>query len=596
MSSRIIFINSNVADYQRLIPQLPSDSEIVVLNADQDGVSQILAALRGQMDLDAMDIISHGMPGTLTLGSGELNSANVADYAEQLAQIGRHLGHNGDILLYGCEVAQGKTGQVFVEQLARFSGVNVAASTTLTGAADLGGNWMLEARVGSIKSTTLQLSYGGVLAVFTGTSDDDVLTGGADDDTFTGDGGNDTLIGGAGNDIAIFSGNQNDYAFLLNSSGQITVRDLDTANGDEGTDILSSIEIARFADGDIEIAQKGNEFRVNTLPPGDQSDPSITALTNGGFVVTWVSTGQDGDLHGVYAQRYDVDGIASQGSEFRVNTYTTNSQQTASITALSNGGFVVSWMSSGQDGSGYGIYAQRYDVDGVPQGSEFRVNTYTTSSQQNASVTALSSGGFVVSWHSNGQDGSGLGIYAQRYDVNGTAQGSEFKVNTYTAGSQQNASVTALSNGGFVVSWVSNGQDGSGLGVYVQRYDADGVSQGGEFRVNTYTAGDQTDPSITALNTGGFVVTWESSGQDGSGYGIYAQRYNANGVPQGSEFRVNTYATSTQSDPSITALTNGGFVVTWMSNGQDGSGYGIYADVSMRMACSKALNSKLMRI
>ena len=576
MSSRIIFINSNVADYQRLISQLPSGSEVVVLDADQDGVLQILAALRGKMDLDAMDIISHGMPGTLMLGSCELNSTNLADYAEQLAQIGGHLGHSGDILLYGCEVAQGKTGQTFIEQLARLSGVNVAASATLTGAANLGGNWILEAHAGLIKSTTLQLSYGSVLAVFTGTPGDDVLTGGADDDILTGDSGNDTLVGGTGNDIAIFSGNQDDYAFLLNSSGQITVRDMNTANGDEGTDILSSIEIARFADGNIGIAQKGNEFRVNTFTVNDQSDPSITALTNGGFVVTWVSTGQDGDIYGVYAQRYDVNGVP-QGSEFRVNTYTTSSQQTASITALSNGGCVVSWMSSGQDGSGYGIYAQRYDVDGVPQGSEFRVNTYTTSSQQNASIAVLSNGGFVVSWHSNGQDGSGLGIYAQRYDVNGTAQGSEFKVNTYTVGSQQNASITALNNGGFVVSWVSNGQDGSGLGVYAQRYDADGVPQGGEFRVNTYTASDQTDPSITALNTGGFVVTWESSGQDGSGYGIYAQRYDAGGVPQGGEFRVNTYTISTQSDPSITALNTGGFVVVWMSNGQDGSGYGIYA-------------------
>ena len=591
MSSRIIFINSNVADYQRLISQLPSGSEIVVLDADQDGVIQILAALRGKMDLDAMDIISHGMPGTLMLGSCELNSTHLVDYAEQLAQIGRHLGHSGDILLYGCEVAQGKTGRMFIEQLARLSGVNVAASTTLTGAADLGGNWLLEAHAGLIKSTTLQLSYGGVLAVFTGTPGDDVLTGGADDDILTGDSGNDTLVGGTGNDIAIFSGNQDDYAFLLNSSGQITVRDMNTANGDEGTDILSSIEIARFADGNIGIAQKGNEFRVNTFTANDQSDPSITALTNGGFVVTWVSTGQDGDIHGVYAQRYDVNGV-SQGSEFRVNTYTTSSQQNASITALSNGGFVVSWMSSGQDGSGYGIYAQRYDVDGVPQGSEFRVNTYTTSSQQNASIAALSNGGFVVSWHSNGQDGSGLGIYAHRYDVNGTAQGSEFKVNTYTVGSQQNASITALNNGGFVVSWVSNGQDGSGLGVYAQRYDVDGVLQGSEFRVNTYTAGDQTDPSITALNTGGFVVTWESAGQDGSGYGIYAQRYDADGVPQGSEFRVNTYLTSTQSDPSVTAMADGGFVVVWMSNGQDGSGNGIYAqryDAEGRIAGSLVL-------
>src|SRR5687768_10612656 len=100
MSSRVIFIDSNVADYQRLIPQLPSGSEMVVLDADQDGVMQIVAALRGRMDVDAMDIISHGMPGALMLGRGELNSTNLTDYAEQLVQIGKHLRHGGDILLY----------------------------------------------------------------------------------------------------------------------------------------------------------------------------------------------------------------------------------------------------------------------------------------------------------------------------------------------------------------------------------------------------------------------------------------------------------------------------------------------------------------
>ncbi|SFE19455.1 DUF4347 domain-containing protein [Nitrosomonas sp. Nm166] len=575
MLSRIIFIDSNVADYQNLIPQLP-DSEVVVLNADQDGVMQILSVLQGRVELDAIDIISHGTPGVLMLGRGELNSTNLTDYAELLARIGTHLKPDGDILLYGCEVAQGKAGQAFIEQLGQLTGASVAASINLTGAAHLGGDWVLAAQAGFVKSPALQLSYHGILAIFTGTTGNDVLTGSMGSDTFTGDLGDDTLIGNTGNDIAIFSGNQADYEFSLNSAGQVTVRDKNAANGDEGTDILTSIEIARFADGDIGVSQKSDEFRVNTFITGEQFDSSITALVNGGFVVSWASYAQDGSSYGIYAQRYNANGVA-QGSEFQVNTHITNSQQNPAITALSNGGFVVSWMSNGQDGSGYGIYAQRYDANGVAQGSEFQVNTYTTNSQQNPAITALNNGGFVVSWHSNSQDGSGLGIYAQRYDANGITQGSEFRVNTHTANSQQNPTITALSNGGFVVSWESSGQDGSSLGIYAQRYDTNGVAQGSEFQVNTHTANTQGDPAIAALANGGFVVSWESSGQDGSSLGIYAQRYDANGVAQGSEFQINTHTANTQSDPAIAALMNGGFVVSWASNGQDGSGYGIYA-------------------
>ena len=122
----------------------------------------------------------------------------------------------------------------------------------------------------------------------------------------------------------------------------------------------------------------GTDIQVNTFTSSDQIYPSVTALTDGGFVVTWSSDGQDGSGYGIYGQRYAADGTPV-GSEFRVNTYTSNDQVYSSVTALADGGFVVTWSSDGQDGSGYGIYGQRYAADGTPVGSEFRVNTYTTS-------------------------------------------------------------------------------------------------------------------------------------------------------------------------------------------------------------------------
>lgn len=163
MSNRIVFIDSHINNYQSLIEQIPVGSEVILLDTERDGLLQIVAALQSRFELDAIDIISHGTPGALMLGSAELNSANLASYAEQLTEIGTHLSDSGDILLYGCEVAKGNVGQRFIEQLAQLTGANVAASTNLTGASELGGDWVLGAQIGIIESRAMQLSYDGVL-------------------------------------------------------------------------------------------------------------------------------------------------------------------------------------------------------------------------------------------------------------------------------------------------------------------------------------------------------------------------------------------------------------------------------------------------
>jgi len=135
----------------------------------------------------------------------------------------------------------------------------------------------------------------------------------------------------------------------------------------------------------------------------------------------------------------------------------------------------------------------------------------------------------VVTWESSGQDGSGWGVYGQIFDIAGNKVGSEFKVNTYTTNDQQYTSVAGLSGGGFVVTWTSDGQDGSFYGVYGQVFDSSGKKVGSEFRVNTYTMNNQRFPSVAGLTKGRFVVIWGSEGQDGSGYGVYGQRYFCGG-------------------------------------------------------------------
>ncbi|MBA5778217.1 cadherin-like domain-containing protein, partial [Stappia sp. F7233] len=322
----------------------------------------------------------------------------------------------------------------------------------------------------------------------------------------------------------------------------------------------------------------GTEFRVNNTTAENQGLPVVAGLANGGFVVTWESNLQDGSGVGVYGRQYNSAGSAV-GSEFRVNTYTTNHQTFQSVAALENGGFVVTWSSLQQDGSSWGVYGQRYSASGTRVGSEFRINSYTTDVQAYPSVASLTDGGFIATWHSLNQDGSSWGIYGQRYNSSGGTVGSEFRINSYTTNHQNEPSVTGLVNGGFVVTWHSFNQDGSSWGIYGRRYNSSGSAVGSEFRVNNFTTDTQSDSYVTALTDGGFVVTWNSFNQDGSSWGVYGRRYNASGSAIGSEFRINSYTPNEQSRPSVTALEDGGFVVAWHSNGQDGSGYGVFRKI-----------------
>ncbi|MGO4470266.1 DUF4347 domain-containing protein, partial [Pseudoduganella sp. RAF53_2] len=180
---RVVFVDPSVADYQDIIAALPANTTAVVLDASQDGIQQIrdyLAHNTGKVsaidiitDIASMDVVSHGAPGEIVLGSTVLNSDTVAAYSTQLAEIGSHLTSGGDILLYGCDVAAGTEGQQFINQLAQATGADVAASTDATGSAAAGGDWVLEASTGTVETAALQVdSFAGTLnvtaAAFTG--------------------------------------------------------------------------------------------------------------------------------------------------------------------------------------------------------------------------------------------------------------------------------------------------------------------------------------------------------------------------------------------------------------------------------------------
>jgi hypothetical protein len=361
------------------------------------------------------------------------------------------------------------------------------------------------------------------------------------------------------------------------------------SNGSNGSDTDGfSIQGQRYNSAGT---AQGNQFQVNSYITGIQNRPAVAMDMDGDFVVVWDSYGASGDssLYSVQGQRYNSVGTA-QGNQFQVNTYTTGDQLDPDVALDSNGDFVVVWRSNGSNGSDtddYSIQGQRYNSAGTAQGNQFQVNSYTTGIQVASAVSLNSNGDFVVVWRSAGSSGgdtSGYSIQGQRYNSAGTAQGSQFQVNSYTTSDQQHPDVALDSDGDFVVIWRSAGSSGgdtSGYSIQGQRYNSAGIAQGSQSQVNSYTTNDQRYAAVSLDSDGDFVVVWASIGSNGSdtsGYSIQGQGYNTAGTPQGSQFQVNSYTTNNQGVPAVSLDSDGDFIVVWHglgSSGSDTSNYSI---------------------
>jgi hypothetical protein len=217
-------------------------------------------------------------------------------------------------------------------------------------------------------------------------------------------------------------------------------------------------------------AGQGGELQVNTHADGDQNRPAVAVRGGSGFVVTWSSEQQDGDQSGVFARRFDASGVAL-GVEFQVNSHTASYQDYSAVAMGSDGEFVIAWNSLGQDGNYNGVFAQRFDSAGAGKGAEFQVNVRTLNTQGSPEVGVDDRGNFVVTWLSSLQDGSLDGVFSRRFDAAGVALATELQVNTFTLASERDPTVAVNADGDVVVTWQSDGDhDGSEVGVFGQRY------------------------------------------------------------------------------------------------------------------------------
>lgn len=266
--------------------------------------------------------------------------------------------------------------------------------------------------------------------------------------------------------------------------------------------------------------------------------------------------------------------VVFQGSETIANTTTANSQQNPASAVDSAGHIFLVWESYAQDADDYGIYASVFNSDGTTLVSEFRVNSTTANGQRYPSVAADASGNFVVTWMSESQDGDGWGVYMRKYGISGTAISSEQLVNDSTSGDQKFPQVAMTASGDFVVTWMSD--ESGDNDVKAKNYDNTASVVAGEYLVNTYTTSYQGYPRV-ALRTDGYgMIVWQSLDQDGSGQGVYGQRISPSGGLIGSEFSLHTYTSGNQQEPDVAMNSQGETVVVWSSYGQDGNREGIY--------------------
>lgn len=280
-------------------------------------------------------------------------------------------------------------------------------------------------------------------------------------------------------------------------------------------------------------------------------------------------TGGDNNSNSVKGQVFSPAGVRI-GGEFLVNTTTTGSQGFPNNILLDNGNVMIFWQDTsllGGDASGSAIKGQIVTASGVKVGGEFLVNTETLNGQNTPHVAKLSNGNVVVTWQDlSGTlgDASGNSIKAQILDSTGAKVGVEFLVNTETAGTQTAIDMIALANGNFVVTW----QDASGtLGdadstsIKAQIFNAQGQKVGTEFLVNTTTAGGQGTPTIAVVGDN-FVIAWRHSVTiDGiSQQSFRGQAFRIDGTRLGDEFAAGPVSPII-GNPSITGLGGNQFVI-----------------------------------
>jgi len=329
----------------------------------------------------------------------------------------------------------------------------------------------------------------------------------------------------------------------------------------------SSVQWRRFGSDGLPLA---GDFQVNSYTTGYQIEPSIILSSADEALSVW--SGQPGDIQG---RRFGSSGVPI-ADDFQINALTTSYQGSPAVACQPGGDFVVVWnsfFSGGTDSDGYGIQMRRVDPASGPFGSDFQVNTYTTNWQTDAAVATAQDGSFVVAWESGlTAVPDGDTIRARRFNGAGVSLGDDFLVSTNAAPRQADPDLGIAPDGSTLVVWEAG--DNIDRDIRARFYSSTGLPQGGDFVVNSYTSNSQVNAAVALDPSGGFVVVWQSHGSlggDTNTVSIQARRLTDNGVPLGEDFQVNLTEDYSQDYPDVAARSDGSFIVVWQSDVSPGT-------------------------
>ncbi|MGD0144509.1 MAG: DUF4347 domain-containing protein, partial [Rhizomicrobium sp.] len=556
----MVFIDSRVSDIADLLAGLKPGERAFVLNPDQDGLAQIASIIAAEhlSGLHGIQIVAHGGSGEIELGDTLLNSSNLANYSDQLSDIGGALGATGALSLYACDVAEGTGGQQFVADLSQYAGVDVNASTHDIGSADLGGSWTLDYNTGP--NAPIDPFTGASLHAYEGILTTGVFT--VENESF----GNETV--GADLGLACVIGNgdivvpwqHGDQSGVNGSQGFNEALDVFDVNGNRiGSELSESTQFDYF-----QVAVPGsasNEFWV------------VSDIDN--------TSTPDYDATSIVAREFQVSGgsVSLVTSKTIVNTASNDADnEYSSVVQLSNGDYVVSWSQSTSTFSSSIPVAEVYD-------SNFNALTSTTtiggSQGSIINVRETASGNDIDVSYQAGNNNS----YGVTFTVgnNGAISGISSPVNL-TADVPSGATVwgqTVLFNGDLLVMYSTLGA-GGGSGYQLPAGDLYGAIYGPGFsgsptpfiiaNATESSAGGTESPNAaeaTLFANGDYIVTYARP-NGGSGTGneqdIYARIYNSSNTALTNEFLIDTPAANVDNEaPYVTAANGGagGLLFTW---------------------------------
>ncbi len=315
----------------------------------------------------------------------------------------------------------------------------------------------------------------------------------------------------------------------------------------------------------------GDEFIVNTLAEGSQTEPAVTVDDRGRLAVVWQGPGTEEDI---FLRMYGPQGI-SLADDLLVNLATDGRQIYPCITTGGSGLFLAAWESreTTDDGDRFFIYAHRFDPNGAGLGNDLLVdpNKYDC---RYPDAAMDGQGNVAIVWM---RDRSSHPIMARLFDPDGVPRTDAFVVNVASIASVTRPSVAMNALGYFVVTWDGDPNAATDDDIHARLYEPNGVARGDPFVVNTIRAGAQQWPQVAMNDANEFVIVWQYDTDDpNTATDIFARRFAPDGRPLSDEVQLNAHRADKQQHADVAMSADGSYFAVWESDDQDGSGYGVF--------------------